>query len=137
MPTFDLQWRLGICRPNEHSARRADSRSSLLTTAYSSLAYALQSAGRGDLVAWSDWSDWSASSRAKLRGWTKVFGTSVFVVAPDYDVVDVALSDAKIVWMGATSLQSVQGSYGSATLYWSPFTTSPGGIVIHKGPPPA
>ena len=103
----------------------------MFETVFSSPSYELVPVGRGPLVAWSDWSDWSPQSRARLRSWTKTGGTQVLASGP-WDVVYIALSDSKIVWMGASGLQSIQGSYETAQLFWSPMATTPAGIEVHN-----
>jgi len=107
--------------------------SAALQTVYSSLAYQLHPFARGPLVTWSDFSQWSPTHRAVLRSWSQARGTEVLASGP-YDVMYSAISDSKVVWLGAYGLDAIEGAFETAQLFWSPFTTDPSKIEIHAGP---
>jgi hypothetical protein len=133
--TFDSGW--GIIDHNSTVKAAVTQGSSALTVLFTGTSYQLEPVGRGQMVVWNAWDDWSKQTRAHIRSWTQTRGTQILVGGvPDYDVVHVALSDTKIVWMGATDVGAVQGNYGSAALYWSPLSTSPSEIQRHTGTGP-
>jgi hypothetical protein len=107
--------------------------STQLETVFSSLAYQLRPVARGQLVAWCDFSDWSPTHRARVRSWTKAGGTAALVSGP-YDIMAVALSDTKMVWLGASGLGAIDGTFETSQLFWSPVVTSPQEVAIHDGP---
>jgi hypothetical protein len=132
--TFTIDGGWGIIDGNSTVEVATTPGSSAFTVVYQGMAGQLEPVARGSLLVWNAWDAWSKQSRAHIRSWTQAGGTQVLVGGvPDYDIVHVALSDSKIVWMGGAGLGSVQGAYGGAALYWSPLATSPAGIQRHTG----
>lgn len=79
------------------------------------------------------WNDWEAP-RASLWNWTNTRGTAVRFVQGPWDIADFALSDTHVVWLGVQGEYASSGSYESARLYWTPFTTESGEVQLHEGP---
>jgi hypothetical protein len=85
--------------------------------------------GFGDGVFWNDWE----APRATLWSWTKG-GQAVRLVQGPWDVAHFAVSTERVVWLGVQGIEASSGGYDSAVLYWSPFATDPGEVILHEGP---
>jgi hypothetical protein len=100
-----------------------------LESVYSSPAYQLDGRAHGDTAIWADWS----GKNALVRVWTPAGGTRVLAQGP-WDAANLAISDTRVVWMGATGPLTLQGSYETARLYWSQRKLDPDQIAIQQGP---
>jgi hypothetical protein len=83
-------------------------------TVFSSPAYQRGVRARGEAVVWADWT----GGRAVLRGWTAKGGSRVLAQGP-WDVVNLDVSDTRLVWVGGTGPDTLSGSQETARLYWS------------------
>jgi hypothetical protein len=98
-----------------------------LQTLYQPTAPVDNARARAGFVAWVDW-----AIPPTARGWTQQAGVNVLFSAPS-NAVGFAMSDQAIAVLGVTGQLAQAGSYDTAQIYWSPFSTTAAGIQIHAG----
>ncbi len=82
-------------------------------------------AGRGSLLVW------AAGYTPAIHGYTKAKGHVELVPLPGRGAIGVALSDERMFWISAAS---VNETYTDRRWHWSPRSDDPAGISVHDGP---
>lgn len=131
---FDLDHHWGSIRNSTTVDIALDPASTQMTAVYSTPSIAVYPATRDDVVAWADYTDWSPSHRAGAAVWTPTGGALRLIQGESGDVVKVAITEDRLVWMEATGLSAASGLYESGQLFYSPRTVDPSAVQRLIGP---